>query len=179
MLTCAVRHLVRQTKRPHWERQAILSRIRLVRKVPYTAVKIFQKHPRAFGELTHPPDCRYGKDYDHIWGEAGVHITSGGHRILIPVSLSKVCTTLRPKDPIPVPGSTSRKEAIDQLGRVAQALGVKAPDPDVYLPSRVFQCNGEELRATRKFAEELSSVAYVRIVDKGPGLLWGFCKRFI
>ena len=49
MSTCAVRHLVRQTKQPHRERRAILSRVRLVRKVPYTAVKIFQKHSRARG----------------------------------------------------------------------------------------------------------------------------------
>ena len=56
---------------------------------------------------------------------------------------------------------------------------MEAPDPDVYIPNRVFQCKGEVLRAARKFAMQLSEVAYVRIVDKGPGLLWGFCKRFI
>ena len=38
---------------------------------------------------------------------------------------------------------------------------------------------GDKLRAIRAFAERLTSVVYVRIVDKGPGLLWGFCKKFV
>ena len=86
---------------------------------------------------------------------------------------------LRPNDPLPVTGFRSRDMAVEGLKKLAENLDVQLPDLDTYLPHRAFQGGGELLRKARNIMSTLTSSAYCRIVDKGPGLIWGFCQCFV
>ena len=103
----------------------------------------------------------------------------GTHLALIPVQLNINGLSLRPNDPLPVAGFKSRDMAVEGLKKLAESLDVQLPNLDTYLPHRAFQGSGELLRKARNVTCTLTSSAYCRIVDKGPGLIWGFCQSFV
>ena len=80
-----------------------------------------------------------------------------------------------PKDALPVAGHKPREAAVKCLKQLAEILQIQLPDMGTYFPHPLFTCNGHLLKHTRKIAKSLAAVAYCRIVDKGPGLLWDFC----
>ena len=132
-----IKYLVRQTKRPRWEREALISNIRIVKTVPFTPIKIFQKFSNDFCKLETPPECHCDSAFRSRWHLSGQLIRINEHYALIPVSLSLDGTELRPKDALPVVGHKSREVAVKCLKQLAEIMHIQLPDLNTYLPHRL------------------------------------------
>ena len=69
--------------------------------------------------------------------------------------------------------------AVSALNRFASQVGGTVPNLDTMLPRDLFGERGALLHKVRSTVEELSEHMYVRIVDKGAGVLWAFCKHWL
>ena len=113
-------------------------------------------------------------------GRFGTVMYTEGCPALIPVQLADGAgCVLRPKDPLPVTGRQARKAAVSALNRFASQVGGKLPNLDTMLPRELFGERSALLHSVRGKVEELSEHMYVRIVDKGAGVLWAFCKHWL
>ena len=117
--------------------------------------------------------------FHDVWHSSGQVVRIDEHCALIPVGLFVNGTTLRPKDALPVAGHTSREATVKFLKRLAEILQIQLPALSMYLPHRLFPCNRNLLKNTGDFARSLAAVAYCKTLDKGPGLLWAVCRRFM
>mmetsp|Transcript_95376 Transcript_95376/g.164591 ORF Transcript_95376/g.164591 Transcript_95376/m.164591 type:complete len:468 (-) Transcript_95376:63-1466(-) len=113
------------------------------------------------------------------WQSFGEVKHIGTHLALVPVKLNVRGLDLRRNDPLPIAGFRSRDMAVEGLKKLAESLNVKLPDLGTYLPHRTFQGGGELLREARRATVTVTRTAYCRTVDQGPGLIWGFCHRFV
>ena len=103
-----------------------------------------------------------------------------GHVALVPVSVYDVQgRTLRPKDSLPIPGTHARKKTVKAIEAFAKQVGGTCPDLNTQLPPSLFPCTGDTLKRVQQASRKLSADFYVRIVDKGVGVLRGFCKHWI
>ena len=87
-------------------------------------------------------------------------------------------TFARPKGSLPIPGDQARSKEMHSL----LALGKQLPTPASHLPSvplSVFPETGSELQYVCAQVKQLTSYLYIRIVDKGAGQIWGFCKWWV
>jgi len=98
-----------------------------------------------------------------------------------PVSIEYEGSILRSSDPLPCTGQKSRRATIRSLSALASALNVP-PLQDSFLssllPPSIFPNDGSLRCRVQQLAKQVSQHAVVRIVDKGPGLLWGFCRAW-
>ena len=116
-----------------------------------------------------------------VWSAAGDVTRVQGHFCLLPLRINHLDTTLRANGPLPCNGDLSRKGAIKSLHQLAAVLGVPPLSDDhvsLLLPRSEFGEGGELRRRVQMLARDLSEVAVVRIVDKGPGQMWGFCRQW-
>ena len=116
-----------------------------------------------------------------VWSAGGDVTRVQGHFCLLPLRIDHLDTTLRANDPLPCNGDLSRKGAIKSLHQLAAVLGVPPLFDDhvsLLLPRSEFSEGGELRRRVQMLARDLSQVAVVRIVDKGPGQMWGFCRQW-
>ena len=116
-----------------------------------------------------------------VWSAGGDVTRVQGHFCLLPLRIDHLDTTLRANDPLPCNGDLSRKGAIKSLHQLAAVLGVPPLSDDhvsLLLPRSEFNEGGELRRRVQMLARDLSQVAVVRIVDKGPGQMWGFCRQW-
>ena len=78
-------------------------------------------------------------------------------------------------------GLALRRATIRSLSALASALNVP-PLQDSFLssllPPSIFPNDGSLRCRVQQLAKQVSQHAVVRIVDKGPGLLWGFCRAW-
>ena len=55
----------------------------------------------------------------------------------------------------------------------------RVPDVDKLLPRGLFSEKGTLLHTVRRTVDTVTKHLYVRVVDKGAGELWGFCKHWL
>ena len=77
--------------------------------------------------------------------------------------------------------SSSRRR--DIVVKAIQAFGKQVKgivlDLSHHLPFSMFWETGKELSETQSIARTISCSMYVRIVDKAPAQMWGFCQAWI
>ena len=172
-----MRYTVCSTKHRAWEKQAIKKVMRVVRTSPHTVQSIFSKQATKMDWASQPPPCTCSRDIA-IAQQYGTVTDTEGHIALVRVSVYDVQgRTLRPKDSLPMRGTYMPKEAVKAIEAFATEVGGKYPYLDTELPPSLFPCTGDTLKRVQQASKKLSVDFYVRIVDKGAGVLWGFCKH--
>ena len=102
------------------------------------------------------------------------------HLGLVPIQISTLGgKILRPCDPLPISGLKAREMAMTAICAFAKQVGGKVPDLHISLPEFLFLETGPDLTHVQRIVDESSVSFYVRIVDKGPGVMWGFCKAWV
>ena len=161
--------------------QAVLSRIVVVRSVPLTVRRAFESAANKQGVQSGCPSCYYSDAHASVWVAAGDVTRVQGHFCLLPLRIEHQGTPLRANDPLSCNGDLSRKGAIKSLKQLADVLGVAplfAYQLSLLLLRNEFTEGGELRCRVRAIVSDLSYVAVVRIVDRGPGQLWGFCRQW-
>ena len=102
-----------------------------------------------------------------------------GHLCILPVSLTFNGQTLSSKDPLPLSGASCRDTFIKDLENLARLLNVPLPNLECLLPRAIFSTSNDMLQYVQGIASQLSEVAIVRIVDKCPGVMWAFCRKWL
>ena len=62
---------------------------------------------------------------------------------------------------------------------MADQIGASLPLLELMLPDSLWPEIGHKLTQVRKFAKSVYESHYVRIVDKGVGVLWAFCRHWV
>ena len=84
----------------------------------------------------------------------------------------------RPNDSLPLPGRVAQAATIKVVKQVCDQPHAPYPDFFAALPRFMWPESSEALACVSKQAETIGSSLYVRIVDKGVGHMWGFCKSW-
>ena len=80
---------------------------------------------------------------------------------------------------MPVTGKQARKAVVSALERFASQVQGTVTDLDSLLPKGLFSGRGTLLHTVCRTVHTISKHRYVRIVDKGVGELWAFCKNWL
>ena len=89
-----------------WEKQAINKVVRVVRNNPKTVRSVCEKAARQFDSLPSRPPCLCHLMHD----VPGYKIEIEGHLAFVPIHMCYPDgTTVRPNDPLPLPGNSVRK----------------------------------------------------------------------
>ena len=170
-----IRKLVQSCKVPAWEKQALLKALRVVRSNPMTVKRVFDKQCKQFDCAPSQPPCMCSNLADH----PSCRIIEG-HVALIPVTLRDMKSQpLRPNDSLPLTGSKVRTKLFRDLEQIAKQINATLPNLHEALPPTLWPENGSLYRHVQTEAKHISSSHYVRIVDKGVGVMWGFCKHWM
>ena len=178
-LNRCIQLLVRQMHISLPQRHAVVGKIVLARTAPLTVRRVFERPANKFGTAAEEPQCKCQADNRHVWEAAGSVVNVDGHFALVPVHIEHAGSVLRANDPLPCGGTTSYRQAVRSLQNPAKTLGVpELGDVQLrnFLPQSGFSVSNDLRERVRRIATDLSDVAVVRVVDKGPGQLWGFCK---
>ena len=99
-----------------------------------------------------------------------------GHVALLPVQLLYDGICLRSKDPLLICGIDARKDAM--CTALARLLHVSVSQNSyVSLPVPIFTETGAMPNWVQHIAQQTSTVVVVRVIDKFPGALSGFCRN--
>ena len=160
-----ITRLLRKVPCTSRERQALKSRIFLVRMVPRTVRSVFERQRNETELISTPPPCHCHSPLRATWEQAGPVTIYDGHFALLPVCLQYQDLHLRSKDPLPIRGS----EAIKECTTLARLLNVPMNEKwDVSLRKAIFLDTGELLNWVQHVAHQVSEVAVVRVVDTFP-----------
>ena len=174
-----VNNMLRKVHCSSWERQAMRGRIRIVRTVPHSVRRCFEFHANRAEIAFDEPKCFCSEPYAHIWQQGGNVSLRDGHLCLLPVSLNFKGQPLGSKDPLPLPGVSCRDSTIGDLQQLARLLNVPMPNLDHLLLVALFRSSDDMLQHVQHIASQLNKVAVVRIVDKCPGAMWAFCRKWL
>ena len=87
--------------------------------------------------------------------------------------------SLRPNDPVPVPGARARAKAIEGITDLCKHLQTPVPLLDQLLPPSLFPESGNPPSQLRHLSKFLEKLQYIRVMDKGAGEMWGFCSAWL
>ena len=175
-----ITRLLRKVPCTSWERQALKSRIFLVRTVPHTVRSVFERHSNKTECSSAPPPCHCHTSLRATWEQAGPLTIYDGHLAMLPLQLQHQDLHLKSKDPLPIRGPEARAAAIKECTTLARLLNVPMNEKwDISLPKAIFLDTGELLNWVQHIAHQVSEVAVARVVDKFPRALWGFCRRWM
>ena len=153
--------------------------IQVVRTVPHTVHRCFESQCNLCDTEWERPRCRCTAKFLPLWEQGGTITIRDGQFCLLPVSVNFHGAELHSKDPIPLPGLSCRDTAIEYLTDLARLQNVPMPNKDKPLPKATFNHSSAMLSHVQVVATRLSEVAIVRIVDKSPGTMCGFCRQWI
>ena len=172
------RKVIKTTNTKAWEKQALMKLVKVVRSCPHNTATEFSRKARAAETRQSQGACTCGQLRDPE--QFGAVRWIDGHLALIPVQIQDLKgVALRPRDPLPVTGRRARRCAVRALSTFADQVQGKLPDLDVYLPDFLFPERGNLLFSVRRKVETIADHLVVRIVDKGTGELWGFCRHWL
>ena len=180
-ITRAINKLVHSMPINQAQRQAVRARIVIVRTVPLNVRRTFESAANRHAREPGRPPCRCTPDNFSTWQAAGNVQSIRGHFCLLPIAVPHDNGTLRSTDPLPLPGCKSHQAAISSLNQLARALNVTPLSPaylSKHLPPTLFPEPGTLRQRVRKIASALAPHAVVRVVDKGPGVMWGLCRAW-
>ena len=158
-----------------WEKQALNKAIRITRSTPQT-VRVFERKARQYDKLQAQPPC----SCHQASNIPGTRIIIDGHVALCPIAIPyHDGSTARPNDPLPLNGHKVRQQLLQDLTTMAHQIGATLPPPLTYLPPALWPESGARLRSVVQLADQVTKHFYVRIVDKGVGVMWGFCRHWV
>ena len=178
-----IRRMVRHTQRSSWERQAIRARIRVVASSPLNVRRAFERLANKHEKQTERPACRCTAHTLDQWQQCGTVVNVAGHYALMPVHIEHQGAPLRATDPLPCSGTRSRHQAVNSLAQLAHTLHIQ----HTYTPTSIAALlppenwNREPLlrHKVQNLARSLSSMACVRVADKGSTMLFAFCRQWV
>jgi hypothetical protein len=174
LLHSVIRRMISSSPLTAWEKQALHKSVRVVRSTPYTVQRLIQKPAKQFDASPSRPKCAC-----HRIAHLATHMPDG-HCAVIPVQFSLPSgTRVRPKDPLPIPGHEARAAAIKCLQAFGKQVHSTVADVPQLIPAHHFAEPGRDLQFVREQVLTLSQSLYIRIVDKGVGQVWGFCKWWV
>ena len=178
-ITTTINKLLHSMPISQAQRHAVRARIVIVRTVPLNVRRTFEsaaiRHARAPGR---PPCCCTPDNFSTSRAASNVQ-SIRGHFCLLPIAVPHENSTLRSTDPLPLPGCKSHQAAISILNQLARALNVTCLSPaylSKHLSPTLFADPGALRQRVRQIASALAPHAVIRVVDKGPGIMWGFCR---
>ena len=162
-----------------WEKQALTKMVRVVRSAPHSMKSIFEHHAKNYCLLASRPQCScLTLPLSDVPPESILAVE--GHRALVPITIRLPSgAVMRPKDPAAIRGLQARERAISGVKTFASQVGGRVPNLEKHLPLTIFQESGSFLCTVQNQASLLCDHFYVRIVDKGAGEMWGFCKQWV
>ena len=158
---------------PSWKKQALAKAIRVVRNSPVNVRRVFEQHARRFDKLGDRPPCKCHTAPVF----PGVSTIIDGHIAYTPLWVPASNTYARPNDPLPLRGSSVRTQLLSNLRKMAEQIGASLPPLELMLPDSLWPESSRVLTQVRRFAKSVCQSHYVRIVDKGVGVLWAFCRH--
>ena len=177
-ITRAITRLVQSMPSTRAQRQEVRAQVIVFRTVPLNVRRTFEIYRNKSFCLLGRPTCTYHELTYPILAQAGPVQTADGHFCLLPVTVDYKGSALRKIDPLPHRGHKSRHATLKRLTNVAQAPHVH-PLPDDFLashlPPSLFSDDRCLRRCIQDIARTISQHAIIRVVVKGPPLLWGFC----
>ena len=103
-----------------------------------------------------------------------------GHVALCPITIPYLDGSMaRLNDPLPLRGHKVRAWLILDPTSMAQEIGATLPPILTCLPPSLCSETDTRLQYVSDFTERVPKHFYVRIVDKGVGAMWGFCRRWV
>ena len=171
-----IRAMVTSCNIAAWEKQALHKAVRVVRSNPVTMRSLFEKQSRKGDREAQKPQCTCAS----ITSDHG-HVTEiEGHKALIPVHVQSLdATTLRPNDSLPLKGTKVRARLFKDITKIAGQIGAEVPNLQHMLPSTLWCESRSTVRHVEQQATAICASHYVRIVDKGVGVMWGFCRQWM
>ena len=152
---------------PAWEKHELAKAVRVVRSSPKTVRRVFEHHARQFDKSALQPRCAR-----HTAPRLpGTCTLIEGHVTYVPLLVPCGNRYARPNDPLPLKGSTVRTQLLKDLTNVAEKLGADLPPTSLMRPRSLWPETGAQLRKVEQYASRVSETHYVRIVDKGTGIL--------
>ena len=102
-----------------------------------------------------------------------------GHLAVVPVVVkAQDGKVLRPRDRLSINGLKAREVTSKAIQAFAKQAKGTVPDLNASLPACLFPESSNGLKYVQGVVCDISCMLYVRIVDKGLGELWGFCKAW-
>ena len=182
-VTQLISAMVRATDLTSWERKAARAHIRVVASAPLNTRRAFERHANKHAKAHTRPECCCTPAHLHIWHQGGPVSLVQGHYALLPLSITHGRSIIRATDPLPCSGSRSYKQAIQSLSQLATTLKVQRRFSKSVLATALPQSDWDRLPTLRQhvqnLAEQLSTVAYVRVADKSSTMLFGFCRQWV
>ena len=169
------RKMIASVASPAWEKQALAKAIRVVRSSPVNVRRVFEQQARRFDKLGDQPPCKCLTATKF----PGVSTVIDGHVAYTPLWVPTSDIYARPNDPLPLRGSSVRSQLLSDLKKMADQIGASLPLLELMLPDSLWPETGHKLTQVRKFAKSVCQSHYVRIVDKGVGVLWAFCRHWV
>ena len=178
VITNVLRRVLRNSSLKAYERHALQHAVRVVRSNPHTVRSLFQAQAMTQSRLTTKPQCRCTDSNKQtnlvacgvlmgMWHCCPCNWGWGGR------------ASLRPNDPVPLPGVHARAKAVSGITNFCNHLQVPLPPLDVLLPKFLFPKSSSLFRQLQRLSTFLSRFQYVRIVHKGAGEMWGFCASWV
>ena len=157
---------------PAWEKQALNHAIRITRGTPQTVRRIFERAARQHDKQPARPPCTCHQAAD----VPGTKVLIDGHLALVPLMIPfSDGKEARPNDPLPLPGKKVRERVLKDISTVATHISATLPPLHRLLSPPLWPETGTRLRYISNYAARIMQHFYVRIVDKGVGVLWTFC----
>ena len=126
---------------------------------------------------TRPPCCCH--EQRHRLEDIGEVREAEGHLAVVPVIVKgQDGRVLRPRDALPINGLKAREVTCKAIQAFAKQVKGAVPDLQSSLPAYLFPESGNGLKYVQNVVAHVSCMLYVPIVDKGPRVLWGFCKTW-
>ena len=103
-----------------------------------------------------------------------------GHKALIPITVTDTTRNpLRPNDSLPLKGAKVRAQLLKDITKIADQIGATLPNLHHMPTPSLWVESVTNSRHADAQAQRISDSHYVRIVDKGVGVMWGFCKHWM
>ena len=175
---CGVlRRVLRTTDMQAWQRQAYARLIRVVRSSPNKLHTVFDRAAKKADLGATRPECCCHKQRGRL--DIGDVREAEGHLAVVPVVVkAQDGTVLRPRDGLPINGLKAREVTCKAIQAFAKQVKGAVPNLNTSLPAYLFPESGNGLKYVQSVVSDVACMLYVRIVDKGPGKLWGFCKAW-
>ena len=174
-----LRRILRSTGLKAWQRQAYFQLIRLVRSSPQKLHTVFDRSARN-ADLQASESVCHCHEMEPVLRRYGAVCDTEGHLPLVSIHVwTPSGRDLRPRNPLPINGLKAREIAIKAIHAFAKQVNGTVLDLSSSLPTCLFPETGADLKYVQSVVRETSGVIYVRIVDKGPGELWGFCRAWV
>ena len=140
---------------------------------PHTVRRVLQKRATRADANTERPACTCHT----ISASTPGYRLIDGHVALVPITVFYADGGVaRPNNPLPLPGWVAKSQAVKAILKICSDPQLPCPNLPDALPRNLWPQSGDMLAYVRERANFVCESLYVKIVDKGVGVMWGFCE---